>query len=252
MQKHIYDLRYEVDKTEWRIRAKRHIVYQLWEQFRSGKQSSEISDKAYLDLGCGTGVLQEEFEKKYPGTTAHGIDVMKEAIEYCKKRGLERANLYDGKKIPFKDNTFDLLTAIDVLEHIEDDKYSMNEIKRVLKKGGLGIFIVPAHMELWSTRDIRLQHYRRYEFGELEKKCKDAGFKVMTSKNADFLLYFVLLLMAKNAKKNKDGVAELGMETAQAPWLVNEAAYIYECFENFWLRIADFPIGISKVVVVKK
>lgn len=252
MQKHIYDLRYEVDKTEWRIRAKRDIVYQLWEAFRSVKQSSNISDKKYLDLGCGTGVLQEEFEKKYPGTEAYGIDVMKEAIEYCKKRGLNRANLYDGKKIPFKDNEFDLLTAIDVLEHIEDDMFSLSEIKRVLKKGGLGIFIVPAHMNLWSTRDIRLQHYRRYEFGELERKCKEAGFKVLTSKNADFLLYFVLLAMAKSAKKDKDGVAELDMETAQAPWLVNEAAYLYECLENTWLKFADFPIGISKVVVVRK
>ena len=252
MQKHIYDLRYEVDKTEWRIRAKRDIVYQLWEQFRSEKLAKDTSKKIYIDLGCGTGVLQEDFEKRYPGTTAYGIDVMKEAIEYCKKRGLERANLYNGKKIPFKDSEFDLLTAIDVLEHIEDDVYSLGEIKRVLKKGGLGIFIVPAHMTLWSTRDIRLQHHRRYAFGELEKKCEDEGFTVLASKNADFMLYFVLWIMAKTAKKNKKGIAELGMETAQAPYLINEAAYIYECLENFWLRFADFPIGISKVVVVRK
>lgn len=249
MQKHIYDLRYEVDKTEWRIRAKRDIVYQMWDKHRP---SSRLEKTKYIDLGCGTGVLQEEFEKRYPRTTAYGIDVMKEAIDYCKKRGLERANLYDGKKIPFKDNELDVLTAIDVLEHIEDDIYSLKEIKRVLKKGGIGIFIVPAHMELWSTRDIRLQHYRRYEFGELEKKCEKEGFKILASKNADFLLYFVLLVMAKRAPKNKDSVAELGMETAQAPWLINELAYLYECLENTWLSFADFPIGISKVVVVKK
>ena len=248
MRKYVYDLRYEIDKTEWRSRAKRDLVYTFWEKYCS---SSTHRNVQYLDVGCGTGVLQEEFEQRYPGITAYGIDMMKEAIDYCKKRGLDRAILYDGCTIPFKDGELDLITAIDVLEHIEDDIYSLKEIKRVLKKDSLAIFIVPAHMALHSTRDIKLEHYRRYEDNELERKCEATGFRVMTSKNVDFSLYFVLRLLCKMTPRNSDGVPELGMEAVQAPWLLNEIMYGYEYLENTWLRFANFPIGISKLVVVK-
>ncbi len=247
MQKHYYALRYQVDRDEWRARAKRALIFQLWEKFhlQEGKKGR------ILDFGCGSGLFIHEFEKRYPAIDGYGIDIAQEAINFCKKRGLNRVYKFSGRRIPFPADTFDLVTVIDVLEHIKDDSTTLHEIKRVLKKGGLAIILVPGHKELYSTRDIRLQHVRRYEKGELERKCQKAGLEVETSKNVDFFLYFILLLMCRLASK-KNGVPHLSRETASINKLFNELIYLYERMELVFLKYADFPVGISIAVVAKK
>lgn len=247
MQKFFYDLRYRVDKEEWRARTKRELVFQLWKKY-SNKNISKMMQ--ILGLGCGTGVLEEEFEKRF-NLKAYGIDISKKAIDYCKKRGLKRVKVFKGKKIPFKNDSFDLVTAIDVLEHIKDDLAVLTEIKRVLKKKGLAILLVPAHVHLWSTRDIKLQHFRRYETGELESKCKKTGFKILSSKNVDFFIYFLFSIIHLLAHKKK-GVANLKMDTASTNKVLNEIMFVYEQFENKLQNIITFPVGLSIVVVVQK
>ncbi len=250
METYFYDLRYQVDKYEWRARAKRDLVFQLFGKYRNQDLRNETT--RILDFGCGTGVLLEEFEKKF-NVEGFGIDNSKKAIDYCKKRGFGRVKISDGVKIPFKAGYFDLVTAIDVLEHIENDLEALGQIKRVLKKLGLAIFLVPAHPKLWSTRDINLQHFRRYKIGELESKCKKLGFKLLENKNADFALYFLFALICLLAPK-KNGIPNLKMDTATASTnkFINEIIFMYEQLENKLQQFTTFPIGLSIVVVVQK
>lgn len=248
MQNCFYDLRFMVDRDEWRARAKRSLVFQLWEKYRPAIDRNVN----ILDYGCGTGVLQEEFEKKF-NVKGFGIDVSKKAINYCQERGLNRIKLFNGKKIPFKSGYFNLVTAIDVLEHIEDDLGALREIKRVLKKGGLAILLVPAHPKLWSTRDVNLQHFRRYQLGELENKCKEIGFKILVSKNVDFALYFLFSIICLFALK-KNGIPQLKMDiaTASTNKFINEIIFAYEWMENILQKFITFPIGLSIAVVAQK
>ena len=247
MQKHYYALRYQVDRDEWRARAKRALIFQLWKKFhpQAGKKGR------MLDFGCGSGLFISEFEKRYPAIDGYGIDIAQETISFCKKRGLRNVYKFSGRQIPFPAGTFDLVTVIDVLEHIKDDSMTLREINRVLKRGGLAIILVPGHKELYSTRDIRLQHVRRFEKGELEDKCQKAGLKVMLSKNVDFLLYFILFLMCRLAPK-KNGVPHLTRETASTNRILNELIYGYEVMEVKLLQYIDFPKGISIAVAAKK
>lgn len=247
MRSYFYDLRFKVDRTEWRARAKRDLVFQFWKKYRPNPNKKK---KMMLDLGCGTGVLQEQFAKRFDVDT-YGIDVSKEAIKYCRKRFLTNVKIFDGKKIPFKSGTFDLVTAVDVLEHIHDDIKALDEIKRVLKKGGLAIILVPADAKLWSTRDVRLHHFRRYAKKELGSKCEKAGFRIITSKNVDFALYFIFAAIHSVAPKIK-GVAQLGMETAATNKILNEIMYFYELMENRLQNFLSFPVGLSVVLVVQK
>lgn len=246
MKSYFYDLRYQVDNREWRARAKRDLVFRLWSKYQSKKNAN------ILDFGCGTGVLQEQFEKQF-GVTGYGIDTSKEAIGYCRKRGLSRVRVFDGKRIPFQAESFDLVTAIDVLEHVKNDFLALAEIKRVLKKNGLAILLVPAHQRLWSTRDINLKHFRRYEKGELESKCQQIEFKLLTSKNVDFALYFLFSLICKLSPKKK-GIPNLKMDiaTASTNKFVNEVIFLYELLENKFQDLTTFPIGLSIAVVVRK
>lgn len=236
MKTYFYNLRYRVDNVEWRARAKRNLVFQFWSKYYfSSNKNAKI-----LDFGCGTGVLQEQFSKRF-NVNAYGIDTSQEAIDYCKKRGLKRVKVFDGKKIPLKANTFDLVTAVDVVEHVQ----------RVLNKNGLAILLVPSHPELWSTRDINLQHFRRYRAGELESKCRKVGFKILTSKNIDFAVYSLFAFLHKLAPKVK-GVTQIGMDTASTNRILNEIMYIYEQIENIFQIFFTFPIGLSSLIVAKK
>lgn len=248
MQKHYYNLRFQSDENEWRARAKRFLIFQSFKKYQKTGRADQIK---MLDFGCGSGLLQTEFEQKFPNITAFGIDVSKEAIFYSKKRGLKRVSIFSGKRIPFASNTFDLVTAIDVLEHIKDDMKALTEIRRVLKRGGLGIFLVPAHQELYSTRDIRLHHVRRYDKGELEDKCRRLKYKISASKNVDFLLYFILLFMCRKAQK-LNGVPHLERETAEINSLTDGLLFGYEVCESIFLRYFNFPTGISVLTVVNK
>ncbi len=246
MQKYLYDLRFKVDRNEWRSIAKRDLIFQLYRSY-----SSMAGKQKLLDFGCGTGVLQDEFAKKFPLVSAYGIDISQDAIKYCKQRGLKNISVFDGKVIPFKDNTFDIITAIDVLEHVKDDYFASKEIFRVLKPGGLAIILVPAHQSLWSTRDIRLQHYRRYSLKTLTSLCRKANFQIICRKNVDFALFFLLFVLCKTVKK-RNGVPALNTETGETTGLVNTLLYRYEMLENFVQRYTTFPIGTSIVVVITK
>ena len=73
----------------------------------------------------------------------------------------------DLKKLPYRDNSFDFLSAIDVMEHIRDDEYAVSEISRILKKNGIIVISVPHRMKYYTQQDRLIGHYRRYEIDEI-------------------------------------------------------------------------------------
>jgi len=103
-------------------------------------------DSKILDIGCNFGslifLLHESGYKNI-----QGIDINLNSIEEGKNKYekiSERINYYDGEKVPFEDNTFDVVLMFDVIEHIPNiDKFLKNEVVRVLKRGGCLIFQTP-------------------------------------------------------------------------------------------------------------
>ena len=68
----------------------------------------------------------------------------------------------DAREMPVRTGSMDLVTAFDVLEHIEEDYLATAEITRVLRPGGTALIAVPADMALWSAHDEAVDHVRRY------------------------------------------------------------------------------------------
>lgn len=95
-----------------------------------------------LDVGCASGYFTVYFKNKAKNIC--GVDINKNLIEEAKKnyKGVKFI-LLKSEKLPFKSNTFDVVTILDVLEHVDNDKIMINEIYRVLKKNGLLILSVP-------------------------------------------------------------------------------------------------------------
>ena len=107
-----------------------------------------------------------------------GVDIDEEAIGYCRERGLTDVRLGALEKLPFADASFDLVTALDVVEHLDDDLGALREIGRVLRPGGHLLMTVPAHRFLWGDQDEVNMHKRRYVAAEVRDRLNAAGFQV--------------------------------------------------------------------------
>ncbi|MBD3254737.1 MAG: methyltransferase domain-containing protein [Candidatus Lokiarchaeota archaeon] len=85
----------------------------------------------------------------------------------------------DITKLPYRDTSFDFISALDVLEHVKDHKIAISEISRVLKKGAIGIITVPHRMKYYTGQDRLIGHYRRYEIEELIEILEKSNLKVL-------------------------------------------------------------------------
>jgi ubiquinone/menaquinone biosynthesis C-methylase UbiE len=113
-----------------------------------------------VDCGAGTGKFAEEM---LACCRVLAVDDHQESLNIARsKLGADRVLAGTCRSLPFPDASVDALTALDVLEHVEDDKAGLREFARVVKKGGVAVITVPALPALWSDWDVALHHYRRY------------------------------------------------------------------------------------------
>ena len=93
-----------------------------------------------LDFGCGLGISEDYFCNYFPNSKIWGIDVSDKSIENARARKLGNCEFstYDGKRIPFDDNNFDVVFTAGVFHHIKFEEHGrlFGEVLRVLKKGG--------------------------------------------------------------------------------------------------------------------
>lgn len=121
-------------------------------RLRSLVKTIKLTKGNLLDVGSGGGIFTESLQYYYPKTKLYGCDISKKAIFYAKKLGSGKVT-YDvikGKKLPYKDNYFDVCICFDVLEHVPDANFFLNEIKRVLKKKGKFFLIVPCEGQKYT------------------------------------------------------------------------------------------------------
>jgi len=178
---------------------------------------------------------------------AEGVDISHDALEFCQKRGL-KVELGAAESLPFESGTFDLVTALDVVEHLNDDVAGLREMRRVLRPGGHALLFVPTFMWLWGVQDDISHHRRRYRLSELHRALSAAGFEVerATYANITFLLptfvgrQFMRVTGIKPDSENRINIAALNPLFARV--LGAEATL---------LRHMNFPIGVSGLCVAR-
>ena len=102
----------------------------------------------FLDIGCAMGVLLEEAQKG--GYRAQGVDISKDAVAYCRKKHLdvlEGTVVSVGKKL--RENSFDVVTAFEIIEHERDPLGMMRRVHSLLKDGGIAVATTPNHDSFW-------------------------------------------------------------------------------------------------------
>lgn len=240
MQKYLYDDLYNLEEIHWWHKAKRNLVSYVMKQNLSGNQNK------ILDVGCGTGKNLESFTKF--GNT-WGIDSAKEAVDYCRKRGIKNITLGNLEKIPFNKESFDCITALDVLEHVDDSK-AIRELERVLKKSGILIITVPAFPMLWSRWDEVLHHKRRYTKETLKRVLQKNELKVMKISYIYSFLFFpaFIIRLIKKAIYQNHYPSDFKLSNKIVNYLLGSVA----AAEKFLVINSYIPFGTSLIAVVKK
>jgi SAM-dependent methyltransferase len=139
-----------------------------------------------LEIGCGAGALL--FELQSQGWQADAIETSPSAVQLARFIHADTAvSVHDSIPKAWS-RQFDILLAMEVLEHIEKDRDALVNWKGLLKPGGHIIISVPAHKKRWNNTDVWAGHFRRYERDELFTLFKEVGFKIERIENYGFPL----------------------------------------------------------------
>ena len=243
MELHTYEILYETEATHWWLTARRNIVLDWIRQRYPGRTDLQV-----LDAGCGTGLMLQELRSL--GTT-EGVDISDEALQFCRKRGLANVRNADVMHLPFASGFFDVVTALDVLEHLDDDVAALRELRRVLKPGGRVFVFAPAHRWLWSLQDDISHHKRRYVARSLRDAVIAAGLNVDRETYVSTFLLPVIYL-GRQWLKVRRRFHEYDTENDLHPrWSNGLLRRIFE-LEIPVLRRTDMPFGASLLCVARR
>lgn len=160
---------------------------------------------ALCEFGAGRGEFIDRFRAETNVTTfATDLDET-----YCARLATRHRAFADLEALSEPMNG---IFAIDVLEHIDDDRAALRTLFDALAPNGKLLIYVPARMELYSPFDKAIGHFRRYHLEDLRTKALEAGFEIETIKYHDFLGYFAsyynkLMTTDENAGLNPKAVA---------------------------------------------
>ena len=246
-----YERMYRFEDTYWWFVARRHLIASQLDVFYPRAGNLRL-----LDIGCGTGAMLDMLA---PFGQVVGADFAPQALAFCRARGEEQGRRYpltraDVRRLPFAADSFDAVTAMDVIEHIDDDKAASAEILRVLKPGGRLFVTVPAYQFLWSEHDEALHHYRRYTAPHLKDVFQRVGFGVpkvsytVTSLLPPIAAYRLIARGLPRPRENGEKKADLVSVSPR----VNAALQALCDWETRLTRRINLPFGVTVVCVAEK
>lgn len=216
----------------------------------------QTSGLEILDVGCGAGNMIHHLSRY---GNVRGLEVDVRPVREARLRGYH-VDLHDATQpYPFENNTFDLVTAFDVIEHVDDDLAILREAQRTLKSGGHMAITVPAFMLLWSHNDEINDHRRRYTARELRTKLQNTGFKVKRITYNQFFVFPPAAALILLRRGNEPELAshhldedeyEVEMEPASPP--VNAILTQVGKVEAGILKHVNLPFGTSLIAVAQK
>nr|MBA4405425.1 hypothetical protein [Nanoarchaeum sp.] len=240
MEEYNFEVYSKFEKDFWYIKSRQDLLERIIKKYFKNKKDLKI-----LDAGCGTGF---NFKALSKFGEVHGVDLSNTALEECKKLDYKSLELKDINSLGYE-NHFDLIVAIELIEHIDNDGETINNFKKYLKEDGILIITTPAFKFLWSKDDELAMHKRRYSKKRLKKIINASGLKIKYLSYRYFLFFLpasLIFLIQKNRKKKKNSLE-------YTPKWTNKILLNYMKFENWIIsKGAKFPIGIGFIAISQK
>jgi SAM-dependent methyltransferase len=241
------DPQYEADTLRaedhhWWYRGRRRIVIETVESLVPERP------QRILDAGCGSGRNMVELARFGPVT---GTDVSERALELASARGVGTVMMAPLERLPFEAGTFDVITCLDVVEHIRDDVGALRELRRVVASDGRLLVTVPAYPWLWSRHDEANRHERRYTAKTLTAAATQAGWQLerLTHFNAVLLPAAAASRLAERLlAPGADAPSELGRTPDWANRLLEG---VLRAEARLLRRGRRLPFGLSLLAVLR-
>ncbi len=245
MEAELYRQMRDLEDRHWWFVGRRAIVASLL-------RSSGLPEGArMLDLGCGTGgnlSMLSEFGQVV------GAELDEHAAQLASERGcapIVRGTLPDG--LPLDTGVFHCVTLLDVLEHIDDDRATLETVNRLLAPAGQLLITVPAFPFLWGAHDVAHHHQRRYRAKGLRQLLETTGYEITTLSYCNTWLFPVaaVVRLSRRCFPGREGDRGAGAELSLPPAPVNTLLAAVFASERHLLRMG-LPFGVSLVVLAKK
>jgi SAM-dependent methyltransferase len=241
---------FRLEQNNFWFKARNRLILYLFKKYIPKDKKLNT-----LEIGCGTGFVLRGL-KKFSNLKLSGAEIFLQGLSFAAKRlpDVEFFQL-DAANMQFV-SEYDIICTFDVLEHIEEDEITINNIHKALKDEGLFFISVPQHRFIWGAIDELSNHKRRYTRNELTGKLKQAGFSVLYTSSFVFSLFPFMVVsrllnrkaLPKNKENGQDLYHELNMNS-----VLNRVFYLYMLFDELLIKMGiRLPYGGSLIMVAKK
>jgi SAM-dependent methyltransferase len=230
-----------LEERHWWFVARREILFALATSLAPARAS-------LLDIGCGTGFFLAKAKEHFAVT---GLDPSPIALGLCRDLGLDCVLLGTATDLStVGEQRFDIVTLLDVIEHVDDDVAALQAAAGALRPDGRVIVTVPAFQFLWSAHDDVNQHKRRYTTSGLGAAMRRAG--LIPIYLTYFNCYLFPIAFGERLAKRALGI-DKGADLSLPPTIVNAAMQRIFLAERSRIRsFRTFPVGLSVIAVGRK
>ncbi len=240
-----YGVLAEARDAHWWVRGRRRIFGRLLAELVPLPESARV-----LDLGPGYGVNVDLLSGLGKLCV---LDTNPESLISCRRLGAKEQLQADATHLPLFDESLDLISALDVIEHLDDDLAALRECRRVLKPTGWLLLSVPALRILWGRQDVLSEHRRRYGRSELRGRLEQAGFEVVRLSFFNTLLFPPILLVRLLMRPWLGRTVDRASSDFSFPLPFGLNGLLYRLFtaETPWLMRRNLPFGVSLLCLAR-
>ncbi len=242
MEKEEYKALYNSEEKHWWFKSMQYLMFDILNKEIKEKTKEMI----ILDAGCGTGINAKYLEKY---GKVIGMDISTDAVDFCKKRGA-KILLGSVNSLPFKSNSFSIITCFEVFNHIKVNPITaLKEIERVCEPEGTIILRASAYQWMYSTHDRAVHTLKRYTKKEFEEIINTTELKIIKiSYICSFLFPLILVKRLIDKITNKEyKKSELDQTN-----FANNLFFNIMKIETKLSSYINFPFGIQIICILKK
>ena len=237
------------DESNWWFVARQRILFDVMLRHIPALRHAATGFESplnLLDIGSGGGSFVRALGRY---GRAVGIDAAAEAVAASTARGLDVRLGHLPGELPLDGEAFDVVTLLDVLEHIDQEAASLAMVRDVLEPDGFLVCTVPAYDFLWSYHDVVNDHRRRYTRGRLRTVLLEAGFEIVKLSYFNSVL-FPPIAIVRTFRRIASGRGNADSPVVPAP--INRLLGAVFAMERWPLRWLSLPFGVSILAIARK